>query len=188
MLASTVHGAFADPAAQVIVSPDKALRAIFIPVDGEKGSEASESRVEIRNSDGKPLCTKDYSSNDGEHGYGVDEGEWTPDSRFFVYDMSSSGGHQPYRSPTFFYSRNDNRVRDIEDLTNRAVLDQGVEPTFKIVAPHLVVIVCSPDEYSPGRGFDIDHSITVTVNLQTGDALPPPKWPGKIPSTGERTE
>jgi hypothetical protein len=176
---ATQQNALAGPTTGAIVSPDRALRAVVIPVDREKGFEANESRVEIRKSDGKLICSKDYSSSDGEHGYGVQEGEWTPDSQFFVYDTASSGGHQPYRAPTFFYSRQDNRVRNIEELTNRAVLDQGAEPTFKIVAPHSVAIASSPNEYSPGRGFDTDHSIIVTVNLQTGKISPPSKWPAK---------
>ena len=47
-----------------------------------------------------------------DNGYGIEKSEWTPDSRYFVYDMESTGGHQPYYAPTFFYSRQSNRVRD----------------------------------------------------------------------------
>jgi hypothetical protein len=175
-----MKNALADPTTGAIVSPDRALRAVIIPVGREKGFEANESRVEIRKSDGKLVCTKDYSSSDGEHGYGVQEGQWTPDSQFFVYDTSSSAGHQPYRAPTFFYSRKDNRVRNIEELTNRAVLSNE-PPPFRIVAPHSVAVVSSPDEYAPGSGFDTDHSIVVIVNLQTGTTEPPTKWPFKAP-------
>ena len=105
------QNALADPTTGAIVSPDGVLRAVIIPVDREKGFEANESRVEIRDRDGKLLLKENYSSRDGEHGYGVQEGQWTPDSQFFVYDTASSGGHQPYRAPTFFYSRQNNRIR-----------------------------------------------------------------------------
>jgi hypothetical protein len=180
ILAFAAHqDALADPSAQVIVSPDGALRAIIVPVGRKKGFEASESRVEIQKSDGKLLCTEDYSSSDGEHGYGVDKGRWTPDSRFFVYNTSSSGGHQPYHSPTFFYSRQNNRVRNVEELTNRAVLDQGAnDPTFKIVAPHSVAIVSSATEYS-AKGFDIDKDTIVLVDLETGAISQQSKWPAE---------
>ncbi len=168
--------ALADSTTGVIVSPDGVLRAVIIPVDREKGFAANESRVEIRDRDGKLLIKEDYSSRDGDQGYRVQEGQWTSDSQFFVYDTASSGGHQPYRAPTFFYSRPNNRIRNIEELTNRAVLSNE-PPPFKIVAPHSVAIVSSPDEYSAGRSFDIDHSVIVTVNLQTGVISPPSKWP-----------
>jgi hypothetical protein len=159
----------AESAAEVIDSPDGALRAEIISVN------ENESRVEIRKSNGKLLCTKDYSSRDAEHGYGVDVGQWTPDSQFFVYDTASSGGHMPYLAPTFFYSRQTNRVRDIEEFTNRAVL-AGETPPFKIVAPHSVVVRSSPDEYSRGKGYDIDRTLFVTVNLKTGAASPSPHF------------
>jgi hypothetical protein len=97
-----------------------------------------------------------------------------------VYGTASSGGHQPYRAPTFFYSRQYNRVRNIEELTNRAVLSNE-PPPFKIVAPHSVAVVSSPDEYAPGSGFDIDHSIVVIVDLQTGTTAPPTTWPFEAP-------
>ena len=177
---ATQQNALADPITGAIDSPDRALRAVIIPVDREKGFEANESRVEIRKSDGKLLCSKDYSSNDGEHGYGVQEGKWTPDSQFFVYDTASSGGHQPYHAPTFFYSRKENRIRDIEELTNRAVLSND-PPPFKIVTPQSVAVVSSPDEYAPGSGYDIEHSILVIVNLRTGTAAPLTKWPFETP-------
>jgi hypothetical protein len=177
LLASAVRdSALAAPAAQMIVSPDGALHAIISPNDRNRGF--GESRVEIRESGGKLICAKDYSSSDGQHGYAVNKAQWTADSRFFVYDMQSSGGHQPYRSPTFFYSRQNNRIRDIEELTHRAVLDQGPEPTFKIVPPHSVAIASSPTAYS-GKGFDTDHDIIILVDLETGAISQQSKWPSE---------
>lgn len=168
---ATQQNALADPTTGVIVSPDGALRAVIIPVDREKGLEANESRVEIRKSDGRLLCSKDYSSSDGEHGYGVEEGQWTPDSQFFVYDTTSSGGHQPYRAPTFFYSRKNNRVRNIEELTRRMVLDQG-GPIFRIVQPHSVAVVVLA-KYGSLDG------VNVLLNLESGDISEQAKSPTK---------
>jgi hypothetical protein len=172
--------AFAAPPAQVFVSPDRALQATIIPVSPEQGLQANESRVELRRKDGKLLCMKDYSSSDGEHGYGVQKAQWTPDSRFFVYDLASSGGHQPYRAPTFFFSRENNRVRNIEEFTDRAVLSDAV---FQIVGPHSVVVESSPDKYSSHGRFDIDNPILVIVNLQTGTVSQPSNWQRPTPPT-----
>jgi hypothetical protein len=105
------------------------------------------------------LCTKSYSSSDGEHGLGVAKGQWTPDSQFFVYDTSSSGGHQPYHSPTFFYNTRSNRIRNIEELTHRMVLDQS---PFMIVAPHSVAIVVLAKEDGSLDG------LIILLNLETG--------------------
>jgi hypothetical protein len=141
---------------QTVPSPDRTLRAVITPV----GRERKESRVEIQNSDGKVLCPQDYSSPDGEHGLGVTEDRWTPDSEFFVYSTSSSGGHQPYHSPTYFYSRRTNRVSDIEELTHRMVVDQAPDSEFKIVPPHSVALVTSSN--------GLDNQDITTVDLYTG--------------------
>ena len=164
--------ALADPTAQVIVSPDGALRAIIIPVDRNAGFIGSESRVEIRKSDRELLSAASYASSDGEHGLGVMKGQWTPDSQFFVYNTSSSGGHQPYHSPTFFYSRRSNRIRNIEELTHSMVLDQS---PFEIVAPHSVTVVCIAKYDGSLDG------VMILANLETGavSTLSKTKYPAR---------
>src|SRR5262249_39508650 len=86
------------PEAQTTVhsSPDKLLRAVIIPV-GKKGYEGTESRIEIRSASSKTLRWKSFASYDGEHGMGVNHIEWTANSLFFVFNVESSGGHQPWR-------------------------------------------------------------------------------------------
>jgi hypothetical protein len=63
-----------------------------------------ESRVEFFNPSGKRLCTADYTSADGSHGYYVAKAEWTPDKHFFVFSLESSGGHSVMNTPTQFFS------------------------------------------------------------------------------------
>jgi hypothetical protein len=150
------HDALGTPTSQTVPSPDRTLKAVITLV----GPERKEGRVEIQRNDGNTLCTQDYSSADGEHGLVVTEEMWTPDSRFFVYSTSSSGGHQPYHSPIYFYSRRSNRVRDIEELTHRMVIEQAPDPEFKVVPPHSVTLVTS------NNGLD-NQEITF-VNLYTG--------------------
>lgn len=56
-----------------------------------------------------------YVSDDHEHGACVDHASWTPDSKFFVYSLVSSGGHQPWHTPIMFYSREKSRVVALEN-------------------------------------------------------------------------
>jgi hypothetical protein len=86
---------------QIYPSPDGALRALVFPVDiSLYATPDMESRVVIRTSNSDTLISKDYSSSRGANGYYVVNAKWSPDSQFFVYSMSSSGGHSPWSFPT----------------------------------------------------------------------------------------
>lgn len=104
-------------------------------VDKLKGFESYESRIEFYNASGKKICTADYSSQDGDHGFGVAKAEWSPDGRFFVYSMTSSGGHQPWHAPTNFYDGNNHELCSLD-----AFLDPpGIAtPDFLLGAPNLI--------------------------------------------------
>jgi hypothetical protein len=65
---------------------------------------------------GKVLLDTSFASEDGEHGLGVVNASWTPNSQFFVFSTSSSGGHQPWHSPTFFYSIKAEQLFYLDDL------------------------------------------------------------------------
>src|SRR5262249_1299230 len=87
-------------------SPDGVLRALVFPVDVSLyATPDMESRVVIHTSKGDTLTSKDYSSPRGTNGYYVFNAKWSPDSQFFVYSMSSSGGHSPWSFPMMAYSR-----------------------------------------------------------------------------------
>jgi hypothetical protein len=77
------------------------LRAVVYPVDISLNATSDmESRVVIRTSKGDTLTSKDYASPRGFNGYYVVNAKWSPDSKFFVYSMSSSGAirHGNFRS------------------------------------------------------------------------------------------
>src|SRR5262249_21864939 len=99
---------FVEAKTKVYSSPDKSIQAVIIPV-GKKGYEGTESRIEIHGASGKTLRWRSFASYDGEHGMGVNHAEWTADGQFFVFNVDSSGGHQPWRSDAYFYSRIENR-------------------------------------------------------------------------------
>jgi hypothetical protein len=107
-------------------SPDKSLRAMVIPV-GKGGDEGTESRIEIRNAYGKTLRWKSFASYDGEHGMGVGHAEWTADGLFFVFNVESSGGHQPWHCGIYFYNRSENRFYSLDDYIGPVTSDFTIE-------------------------------------------------------------
>lgn len=113
-------------------SPDNALRVMIVAV-GEKGYEQNESRIEVHRSDGRLLYRKSYASADGEHGYGVVQAAWTRNSRFFVFSMDSSGGHQPWHAPTYFYDRRKNVIESLDKLAGSIATPQFVLETPDIL-------------------------------------------------------
>ena len=113
----------AEAKTNVYSSPDKSLRAVILPAC-KKGTE---SRVEIRDASGKTLRWKSFASNDCEHGQGVDHAEWTADSQFLVFNVGSSGGHQPWHVGTYFYNRDENRFYGLDDYIGPVTSDFTIE-------------------------------------------------------------
>ncbi|OGQ94950.1 MAG: hypothetical protein A2521_13905 [Deltaproteobacteria bacterium RIFOXYD12_FULL_57_12] len=132
-------------------TPDRSLCAVVIPVHRSVHA-TEESIVEIRDSSGNRLSRQDYSSEDGEHGFGVEQARWTPDSRFFVYCMSSSGGHQAWHFPTYFYGRDNDRTQLLDDH-----LGPITDGEFKVEAPDIVI--------TAGRRKQDLEEATFRVNL-----------------------
>ena len=109
-------------------SPDGRLVATIIPTGKGKSLRDYECRIEIRQKRGRSLLKHDFSSSDGEHGYGIVRAEWTPDSQFFVFSVESSGGHQPWHYPTLFYDRQRNFLKVLDDSVGPIT-----SPDFKLV-------------------------------------------------------
>jgi hypothetical protein len=120
--------AWANPAAHVIASPDGGLRAIIMPVDRNKGSKTSESRVEIRKCGGELLHAKSYASSDGEHGPGVMKRPMDPGLAILGVRDDVVGRPISRTIRRFFASsRQKNRIRDTEKLTHCMVLESAAE-------------------------------------------------------------
>ncbi len=112
---------------KVYVSSDHVLRAVLT------NSQTGESLVQIRNSQGQVLASREYRSEDGEHGGRIAHVAWTADSQFFVASIVASGGHQPWARPLWVYSRASDRAIELSNL--------GVDATgdFTLKAPDIVV-------------------------------------------------
>ena len=129
-------------------SPDGSLVAIVASFHKTGGTV--ESEVELQTRSGQHVAQHSYTSRDSEHGFGVVKAQWTPNSRYFVFSLVSSGGHQPWHSPVQFFSRKDNSLLSLDDALNGAVMN----PEFAITAPEEVTVHLYPDK-------------TATVSLST---------------------
>jgi hypothetical protein len=152
---------------KIYPSPDGTLRALVYPVDiSLHATPDMESRVVIRTSKGDTLTSKDYSSPRGANGYYVVNAKWSPDSQFFVYSMSSSGGHSPWSYPMAVYGRGKNRIANFSDMING---NPTVSPDFNFTGPHTLL---ASTWRQPGA---FDDKIPVTVDLADAFGKLPPE-------------
>jgi len=134
---------------RIYSSPNGKYHAIVIPLR-QAGYVAGESEIVIKTEKGKILTSKSYGSKDGKKGFGVEKAHWTPDSNFFVYSMSSSGGHQPWHSPVYFFSVHDFKIRSLDDHVG-AVTD----PNFELSAPNTVRGVATKGNIDAETPFEV---------------------------------
>ena len=111
------------------------FKVVIFPVGKQSGQQNNESKLEFYSSQNQRLCTLDYSSVDGEHGFGVVKAAWTPDSKYFVFSMSSSGGHQPWHAPTLFSSAQSKAVYSLDSYVEASGISKA---EFMLEAPNTV--------------------------------------------------
>jgi hypothetical protein len=149
---------------RIYPSHDGTLRAVIYPADiSLDATPDMESRVVIRTSKGNTLTSKDYSSPRGFNGYYVVTAKWSPDSKFFVYSTSSSGGHSPWQFPIGVYGREavhgsaKDRIVGFSELING---NPTLSADFEFTGPHTVVATTWKQPGSP------EDKVPVTVDLQ----------------------
>ncbi len=159
---------------RIFVSPDKALRASIYPADVSLDATPDmESRVVIRSSAGDTLTSKDYSSPRGMNGYYVYNAKWSPDSQFFVYSMTSSGGHSPWSFPIMVYGRKSSLIANFSDMIDGKPTLSG---EFEFAGPHTVT---ATTWRQPGS---LDDTVPITVDLERAFAkLAPSKGAQGMP-------
>jgi hypothetical protein len=147
---------------QIFVSPDKKTHALVLASDiSLNATPDMESRVVIRASTDDTLNSQDYSSPRGSNGYYVVTAQWSPDSQFFVFSLSSSGGHSPWSFPMKVYGLKQNAFADFSAMING---NPTVAGDFKFSGPHTVV---ASTWKQPG---DTDNKVPVTVDLEAAFA------------------
>ena len=145
-------------------SPDGLLTAVVLPVDPSLNATPDmESLVEVRASDGHTLASKDYASPRGANGYYVVQAKWTRDSQFFVYTLSSSGGHSPWSFPMAVYSRDRNAVIQFSDMIDG---NPTLSESFSLKDDHTVIATTWQDG-------NFEKPVSVTVNLKNALAKLP---------------
>jgi len=135
---------------QTHLSPDRTLRVKTTPVS----KACPEGRITILKPNGALLFRQSFSSSDCEHGSIIVRAEWTTDSQFFVFNVASTGGHQPGHRPVFFYSRRENKLYRLENFIGYIVAQD-----FTLEAPH---IVGTEKQKSVGES----EGIAIKINLR----------------------
>lgn len=128
------------------------VRVVVVPIGKLAGHEAYESRLKFYSPKNQVLCSIDYSSEDGEHGFGVVKAAWTQDGRYFVFSLTSSGGHQSWHYPTHFYNTQDSRIYRLDDYVEASGISKG---DFTLRAPNVVLTESWRGETVPVR-FHLD--------------------------------
>jgi hypothetical protein len=123
------------PVAKQYRSPD-GDRVAVVPVI-KTGVVSHENRVDLYPKQGAKLCSADFSSGDGTHGYAVVNAAWTPDGRYFVFSLESSGGHSVEESPTFFYSSPRHELCSLDKYLDGNSIEF---PDFHLSAPNTVEV------------------------------------------------
>jgi len=139
-------------------SPDHQLRACVVEV-GKFPPPLNESRVEIRDTSGKLVASRNFGSPTGDQGRSVVHSAWTPDSNFFVFSTRSSGGHSPWHWNTYFYSRKKNNFAQLDDTIGAVI-----KPNFKVQAPDVVEATVQGTASDPS---DIKTGHVVSKHLGT---------------------
>src|SRR5262245_37245818 len=143
---------------EIYPSPDGALRALVFPVGVSLyATPCMPSRVVVGSTKCDPLSSQASSSPGGATGYYAFNSHWPPDSQFFVYGMSSSGGHSPWSFPMMVYSRHKNRIAGFSDMING---EPTVSGDFHFAGPHTVG---ASTWKQPGS---LDDKVAVTVDLE----------------------
>jgi dipeptidyl aminopeptidase/acylaminoacyl peptidase len=142
-------------------SPDDVLQAIVIPSHNEE-PYFSEHSVEIRSKAGALLAKEDYSSSDHEHGRCVLKAGWSPDSNFFAYSTTSSGGHSVWHVSTFAFDRKQKKIYYLDELVGGSL----VEKDFYFSSP--AIFHSKRNNWQDEKQISED-AIPVDVDLNTID-------------------
>ncbi len=153
-------------APQIIEAPNRSLRAVIYPADiSLDATPDMESRVVIRTQRGETVLSKDHSSPRGANGYYVYRGNWSPDSQYFVYSLVSSGGHSPWSFPIVVFSARRGQFAPFSEMiAGRPTLSGD----FTFSGAHALTAMTWL------RDGDIEHKLSVTVDLEAAFARIPP--------------
>jgi hypothetical protein len=125
-----------------VTSPDQQLRACITSFGNP--APLNESVVQIHDINDRVLATDDFRSSTGSNGRNVQKNQWTPDSQFFVFSTASSGGHSPWHWQTYFYSRQSNSFKELDNFTGPII-----KSDFTISAPDWIEVTVQGTRSDP---------------------------------------
>ncbi|HYL62754.1 MAG TPA: hypothetical protein VE077_09040 [Candidatus Methylomirabilis sp.] len=149
-------------------------RVVIVTATKSNEGAGQESAIEFYSTGKQWLCTLDYSSDDGQHGFAVAKAAWTPDEKYFVFSLASSGGHQPWHAPTLFFSVADRAVFDLDGVVKGVGISRA---DFTLQAPNTVVTEIWTDEQTPA---DVAVALAKLVASDRGKSRPLACTGGKI--------
>ena len=147
---------WAHAAAQLEYKNADSSKVVISPAGKLPGHQDNESKLEFYSPENQRLCTLDYSSEDGEHGFRVAKAAWTPDNHFFVFSLSSSGGHQPWHAPTLFYSTKNKAILNLDNYVQASGISKS---DFILRGPNTVLTEAWRDKAVP-VSFNLDKLTT----------------------------
>ncbi len=101
-------------------------------------TEANSCEITVQYSErSKPVGTLSFLSDDHEHGSCLGEAAWTSDSRYFVFSILSSGGHQPWHAPIMVYFREKNLTKPLESFLDNPANEAIADPHFVLSSDHI---------------------------------------------------
>lgn len=145
-------------------APDGTAQVVVV-AKSQLPSGGLENQVEFYFADGRRQCALDYSSYDGDHGFSVAKAAWTPDSKYFVYSLTSSGGHQAWHAPTQFFKKSSGLILTLDDYLDGAGI---TTPDFQLEAPNVLK-----------TRIQLEEETDITVRLDALRITSRSKRPGK---------
>jgi hypothetical protein len=124
------------PASKVEYKTKDGSRMIIIAVKKTNQEAGQESTVGFYSPQNEKLCSLDFSSEDGEHGFSVVKAAWTPDEKYSVFSLTSSGGHQSWHAPTLFYGVHERKIHSLDAYIVAAGISKG---NFALESPNTVL-------------------------------------------------
>jgi hypothetical protein len=141
------------------------MRAVVFPADISLDTTPDmESRVVFRTSADSTVTSKDHSSPRGMNGYYVYRAKWSPDSQFFVYSLTSSGGHSPWSFPMMVFSRKASAIAEFSEMIDGKPTLVG---EFGFSGPHTV------NATTWKQAGDLDDKVPIMVDLEAAFAKLP---------------
>lgn|GEM_PF-6479263 len=114
------YPAAAKTTCQSYPSPDRRYCVTVQQIEAP-GAVIPESIITIHDRSGKLLARQSYTSADHEHGFAIQQIQWSKDSSYCVWNLTSSGGHSPWHFPTDCFAARCHSILHIDAQTKKSL-------------------------------------------------------------------